>query len=527
MANATLTLSQQSNASPSESKGDAGKTGKEGVKGDLALLAGDIAAQEELLASLAGVAVGMPACAVITGLAPEHRQEVVQEATEYNLAAHSLTMLIAAREELIKEGYLNVPSKRGAYVDATREEIVDKRFIQALFRFQRDKSPPAKPEAAAAPEPVAGAEAAKLPGSDVPGTTGAATKAADTSGTTTKASPHPDGKIGYGTMDLLKGVEGTKYTATSGTHPQKVKGADGKEVDRTIVPKGASDEQIYDYFREVILENQGVFHDKPGFVNLVGLRGAKFVEKKAPAPKKGEPAKNAGAAAGADGKGPAAGAPVKGASPAVTEQAEAPTPAPEVALEHVENKYNEWNDTMMVLMIDTQGNKVVKKWSATVDNSADEKSKELSTLPEGTHAYEKGDHKGYDALVPANPDRLTPSIRDGQAYHGKDQPGVHGGQSINIHKTHGILACHKTGVPKPNKYSKGCTVINGENNFDELMELVDGACKSEKEQGPGQTEIMYTVLSASRLAGFQVTTQEKSTAPAPAPAPEAKQAPAP
>jgi hypothetical protein len=336
----------------------------------------------------------------------------IKAAQTFNLQSHSVSMLSQIREFLVKGGYLTQGKvDKNERVDVAPTEIVDGAFVEAVAAYQQAK----------------GAKA-------------------------------PDGQVGPATFAWFE-KNGLEYTLRGGNKPTTVKGEDGKPKPRTVIPKNAPAAQVFDYFKEVILAQGGIFLEKEGFVNIVGIRGGKL---------------------GKDN-----------------------------TVSQTDNAFNQWNDTLVVLRVGKEGKKFVSFYEATTDPGV--AKKDVATLPEGTHAMEMGTHKGYTALTPAF-NQHTPVIRNGESFLGLEsgRNGMRGGGlALNIHTTHGW---NKGALAGPGAYSEGCAVINGQDAYKGFINQMSGAAKSKKNGGPGQTFIYYTVISAARLETFTVK-QQKELAP--------------
>ena len=311
-------------------------------------------------------------------------------ARSYNLRAHAISMLVRIRNFLIKYERLDAAEiDSGQRINQSPDEIVDDAFLEAVAAYQ-----------------------------------------------VFKELGSPDGKIGPNTFSAFE-ENGLGYSLTGGSH------ASG----RHIVPKNAPEAQVYDYFRDIILNQGGIFAETAGHVNIVGVRGGQQ-----------------------DGDG----------------------------IEHVENTHNRWNDSVVVLSLDAEGNKSVQIFEGTTDPGVSRAG--VATIAEGTHAMEYGYHApssgAYDALNPAY-DGYVPVFRDGQSYLGQ---GRGAGQWLNLHTTHG----YENGLANgPGAYSEGCTVINGEKEFRRFMGSMRSATKTH-----GQSVIYFTVISAGRMGTMEVVSQE-------------------
>jgi hypothetical protein len=338
--------------------------------------------------------------------------EQVATAKAHNLKSHSVSMLSSLRRALIDAGVLTpAPVDSEDRVDVWPGLLADDSFVQAVAAYQQ-----------------------------------------------LNGLGRPDGKVVGRTFDHFQGM-GLTYRIAGGNLPSKTKDANGKDVPRSIIPLGASDAAVYDYFRQVVLDQGGIWNDKAGYVNIVGVRGGQL---------------------GADSR----------------------------SITATDNAFNQWNDTLLVLSVDAQGTKRVQYYAGTTDPGV--RRAGVATLPEGTHAMEKGTPSpasgAYAALNPAY-DATVPVVRRGEAYAGTERGpnGARGGgQYLNIHTTHGWSSGKLAG---PGGYSEGCAVIDGEDKFKNFMSSVNAATKAESKGGPGQTLLYYTVISASRLGGVRVERQ--------------------
>ena len=324
----------------------------------------------------------------------------IAAAVQYNLRAHAISMLVRIRAFLIEKGFMSAAAvDQGEKVDVTPEQIVDKAFLEGVAYYQGNR---------------------KL-GS-------------------------PDGKIGPGTFGAFE-EDGFKYTLDGEDVARSANAGGGR---REIIPKNAAPDKMYDYFRDVILQNSGIFSTDAGHMNIVGIRGGKL----------------------SDG-----------------------------AVEQVVNEFNKWNDTVAVLWLGKGGEKNVQLFEGTTDPGRRTSSHHIgvATIPEGTHSMEYGWHNpssgSYRALNPAN-DGHVPVFRNGESYLGQ---GTGNGTWLNMHTTHGYDQGNLGG---PGGYSLGCTVINGQDQYESFINQMGSA--SEKE---GQDIIYYTVISAGRLDAMVVKSQ--------------------
>ena len=358
-------------------------------------------------------------------------QKRVNLARPYNLKGHSVSMLVKVRKMLVKHGYLTGDAAALDQTDVTPETIVNDDFVKAVMAFQTK------------------ALGEKLTGD-------ALEKAAD-------------GQIGPGTFKLLQ-AHGLKYTKSGGTESATVTGKDGKDGKtsaRQIVGKDAPQKAVYSHFRQLVIDNGGLFWDKPGHINVVGVRGANYDQKTG-------------------------------------------------TVSQTKNTLNKWNDTVLVLWTDAEGKKHVKTYSGTTDPGV--ATAGVATLPEGTYAYKMGQHKGYKALNPQY-ESVTPAFRDGTSYLGTEGPlGTKGAAGINIHTTHGGEGQRLSGGWKrgdltgPGSYSTGCTVIDGTDQYADFMGHVTTATSSKAKKGAGQKTVYYTVISSGRVGSVKVATQAKTSA---------------
>ena len=248
-----------------------------------------------------------------------------------------------------------------------------------------------------------------------------------------KEQGYPDGMIGQGTFALLKEY-GFEYTLEGGEHTPG----------RGIVSRNAPPEKIYDYFRDMILDQGGIFSTIPEHVNLVGIRGGKLEDD---------------------------------------------------SIKHVENTFNKWNDTLVVLSVNADGKKEVQLYEGTTDPGVARKG--VATLPEGTHSMSYGWHNAsssYRALNPAHEGQV-PVFRDGNSYLGQ---GSGSGSWLNMHTTHGY---DQGALAGPGGYSLGCAVINGQDQYESFIS------KMAQANGKGQEIIYYTLVSASRLDSLEIKHQ--------------------
>lgn len=333
------------------------------------------------------------------------KPEQIAEARAFNLKAHTVSMLNAMRNMLVKEGFLVGKTLTSQdLVNATPNLVVDDAFILAAARYQAFKQ-----------------------------------------------MKDPDGKIGNATFGHFQKA-GFRYTVSGGDKPQKEKGADGKEKARTILPKGAPAEQVYDYFKGVVTGQGGIFNDKPGYVNLVGIRGGKYSE----------------------------------ASGTITQ---------------TDNAFNQWNDTLVVLKTEANGKHTVKYYEGTTDPGMAYNG--VATLTEGTHAFKYGYHSpasGTYRGLNAAYDGYSPVYRRGEGYF--LGAGAGAGQWLNVHTTHGY---NQGALGGPGGYSLGCAVVNGQDRYKDFIGEMGASNKA------GQQLIYYTVISASRMEGFVVKQQKDVT----------------
>ena len=324
----------------------------------------------------------------------------VQSAITYNLESHSVSMLIRVKEVLQQQGLLPGSPPEGGYVNVAPTDICNAAFVKAVASYQ---------------------QASNLSG--------------------------PDGKLGPNTFALFETL-GMDYGISGGSHA----------AGRTIIPTNAPDDQKYDYFRGVILENNGVFVDQPGHINIIGIRGGQL----------------------GDGE----------------------------QITHSDNAFNQWNDTLIVLKIDAQGVKYVDMYEGTTDTGVTRAG--VATLPEGTYSYRVGTHKDYTALNPSN-SSITPAVRNGESYLGREGSlGSGGAVGINIHTTHGWDHGALSG---PGAYSEGCSVINGEDRYEDFIDQMTDANQSQASGGAGQTVYYYTILGAARFGTMEVQSQEPTSGP--------------
>ena len=333
------------------------------------------------------------------------KPEQITEARSYNLKAHTISMLNAMRTMLVKEGFLAGKTLTSQdLVNATPKVVVDDAFILAAASYQAFKQ-----------------------------------------------MKNPDGMIGNLTFGHFQKA-GLRYTVSGGDKPQKEKGADGKEKARTILPKGAPAEQVYDYFKDVVTQQGGIFNDKPGYINLIGIRGGKYNE----------------------------------TSGTITQ---------------TDNAFNQWNDTLVVLKTEANGKHTVKYYEGTTDPGMAYNG--VATLTEGTHAYKYGYHSpasgSYRGLNAAY-DGYSPVYRRGEGYFLGQGAGA--GQWLNVHTTHGY---NQGALGGPGGYSLGCAVVNGQDRYKDFIAEMGASNKA------GQELIYYTVISASRMEGFVVKQQKDVT----------------
>ena len=314
-------------------------------------------------------------------------------AIRYNIQAHSISILSQTRKFLIKNGWVKGNSAdEKERLNQRPTSIVNEDFVQGVAAYQKFK------------------EIKSI-----------------------------DGKMSPETFQLFQ-KQGLGYSLQGGAH----------KPGRNVVPKGAPEDQVYDYFRAAILEQGGIFTDRPGHVNVIGIRGGKLT--------------------GGDG------------------------------IEHVSNEFNQWNDTLVVLQVDSNGVKKIDMYEGTTDPGVLKNG--VATIPEGTFNMELGYHAprsgNYPALNPQN-QGYQPVFRRNQGFHQGSSSGA--GQWLNIHTTHGY---NKGALAGPGGYSEGCTVINGQDAYNSFIQDMKKATYSHK-----QKDIYYTVISAGRLGTLQIKTQEK------------------
>jgi len=331
---------------------------------------------------------------------PQLTDANIQAAITYNLESHSVSMLIRVRTLLQNEGLLAGTAPEGGYVGVAPTDICTAEFCRAVASYQQ-----------------------------------------------VNALSSPDGKLGPTTFALFEAL-GMEYRISGGTHA----------AGRTIIPKNAPSDQQYDYFRSVVLENNGVFFDRAGYVNIIGIRGGQL----------------------GDG----------------------------MQITHGDNAFNQWNDTLVVLKVDAKGVKHVDVFEGTTDPGVTRSG--VATLPEGTYSYRVGTHKGYTAMNPTHRS-VTPAIRNNEAYLGREGTLGRGGASgINIHTTHGW---DHGALGGPGAYSEGCSVINGEDRYERFMDHMTTSNKSTANGGAGQTVYYYTVLSAAHFGTMEVESQTPTEGP--------------
>ena len=343
----------------------------------------------------AGRAALSPEVAVIPATASDNTQlsaRQVQNAIQYNLRGHAINMLVQIRNFLIKNGWLSPSAAdKGERVNQEPTSIVNADFVQAVAAYQAFKK-----------------------------------------------QANPDGKLGARTFQLFQ-EQGLGYSLQGGAHAPN----------RTVIPKDAPDDQVYDYFRGVILSQGGIFMERPGHVNVVGIRGGQL--------------SRAG------------------------------------GIRHVPNTFNQWNDTLVVLSVDAQGNKSVDRYEGTTDPGVARNG--VATFPEGTHTMELGYHAprsgSYTALNPRHNGQV-PVFRRNQGFH--LGAGARGGQWLNVHTTHGY---NRGALPGPGGYSEGCAVINGNDQYQHFI----GDMKTATNRH-GQRNIFFTLLSAGRLGTLEIDSQE-------------------
>jgi hypothetical protein len=331
---------------------------------------------------------------------PQLTDSQIQSAITYNLESHAVSMLIRVRTLLQEEGLLAGSAPEGGYVDVAPTDICTAAFCRAVAAYQQ---------------------------------------ANDLTG--------PDGKLGPTTFGLFEAL-GMEYGVAGGSNA----------AGRTIVPKNAPADQQYDYFRSVILENNGVFFDRQGYINIIGIRGGQLGEGN--------------------------------------------------QITHGDNAFNRWNDTLVVLKIDAEGVKHVDVYEGTTDPGVTRSG--VATLPEGTYSYKVGTHKDYTAMNPSY-SSVTPAVRNGEAYLGREgRLGSGGAAGINIHTTHGWNHGKLQG---PGAYSEGCAVVNGEDRYQQFIEHMTTSNKSAASGGAGQSVYYYTVLSAAHFGTMEVQSQEPTSGP--------------
>ena len=154
----------------------------------------------------------------------------------------------------------------------------------------------------------------------------------------------------------------------------------------------------------------------------------------------------------------------------------------------VTNKKNEYNDTILALWKNIDGNKIVKKYTATTAPGTFSKlynSKGDAHLVNGRYAYKKGKHNGYDALVQA--EEFT-------VWRDPEKSGVRYENSLVESGWFGINL-HAGGISKEvSNWSAGCQVIWGGRDVDspflEFMQNVNSLLDDD--------EVVYYTLVDSR-----------------------------
>lgn len=339
-----------------------------------------------------------------------------QEARLYNLQAHTLSKLVEIRAYLVETGFLEAAAQdQGPRVDHWPALIADDALVDAVMAYQR-----------------------------------------------AKGDPEPDGKIGRGTFDTMRKNRGSLgYTLGGGPLSATERGPDGRDRPRTIIPKGAPEAQVHAFYRDLVLSQDGVWSDKPGTVNLVGIRGATYDGKAGTVTHTGKDF-SAGEGGG----------------------------------------FDTWNDTLVAVGSLADGTIFVRTFEGTTDPGVFA----AAWSPEGTQAFEVGEHIPSSGAYPAlnrQQGGYGPCFRWRAGAGFEDHLGTETGgvRWANIHTTHGLAEGDPVG---PGAYSEGCAVVNGETTWDErFWPIIDRA-----HQG-GQSTFMYTVVSASRVEGLVVERQER------------------
>jgi hypothetical protein len=162
-----------------------------------------------------------------------------------------------------------------------------------------------------------------------------------------------------------------------------------------------------------------------------------------------------------------------------------------VGRQHVPNTKDEYNDTIIALWKNAQGQKIVKEYVASTSPGTYKKYYNVkgdAHLVSGRYAYKRGKHKGYDALVQAESFTVWRDFdKDGRR---KDDSIVENGYfGINIHAA-------GTGT-KVGNWSAGCQVIWGGRGhgspFETFMQDVHSLV------GSGDT-VYYTLVDSSLVS---------------------------
>lgn len=159
-----------------------------------------------------------------------------------------------------------------------------------------------------------------------------------------------------------------------------------------------------------------------------------------------------------------------------------------VGRQHVPNTKDEYNDTIIALWRDSQGQKVVKEYIASTSPGKYKNYYNVkgdAHLVPGRYAYKRGKHKGYDALVQAESFTVWRDI-DKDGLRKEDSLVESGYFGINIHAA-------GTGT-KVGNWSAGCQVIWGGREqgspFESFMQDVHSLLGSDE-------TVYYTLVDSS------------------------------
>jgi len=263
-----------------------------------------------------------------------------------------------------------------------------------------------------------------------------------------------DGKLGEDTLAALRKDYPDQLV-------DRLKGPG--EVGRQIISANATEAERYDYYKNVVEKNYGVWRSGPGEMNLVGIRGM------------------------ADGK-------------------------------QVTNKVGRSDDTVALVWTDSEGKRHVKEFKGSVDPGIVRKEmnkRGVAHLKDGSYVYMLGKHKHGKSELTEELRKQTSRLgmddrsfsvsesghyaalrqkRPVTVYRDTDKKGQQGRGYIEAHEMvedrgmHGINM-HYSG--KQNPWSQGCQVIAGAKEYHDFIGTIQNSTNTD--------DLPYTVIDASKL----------------------------